>query len=189
MESMKTGIIASLLLFIGSLQLYAQRMAPGGIGVEAIVGSYSAEQPAGNFSVSLALTVNGPKGSYQLWGMEYSHRQAYYRSRAIPLEAYTFEGGYSLCLLSAGSKSIALNAALSGVVGYETFNRGTLQLPDGTGIRNEDGFIYGLGGRLSLEAFVSDHIVLVFQGRAKYFWATSGQALRPLVGAGLRYNF
>jgi hypothetical protein len=178
-----------LLIAACSMQVYAQRMAPGKVGLEAIAASYSHSQPAWNYSLSLALTINGRNGGYQLWGFEYSHRQGQYKGQAIPLEAYTLEGGYSLPLLSVAAKSISLNAALSGVVGYESYNGGVMQFSDGTQILNEQGFMYGFGGRLSLEVFLSDHIVLLVQGRAKYFWASSGEALRPSVGAGLRYNF
>ena len=109
--------------------------------------------------------------------------------RPVPFEAYTFEGGYSFRLLSDASKSLSLNAALSGVAGYQTVNRGNTLFADGTKLLNDEGFIYGLGGRLSVEAFLSDHLVLVLQGRTGYFWQTSGEALRSSAGAGLRYNF
>jgi hypothetical protein len=188
---MKRYLILVLLLIAGgsTTQLWAQRMAPGRIGLEAVVSTYSAAQPTDKYGLNVALTVNGRNGSYQIWGLGYSYRQAQYNGRAVPFEAYTFEGGYSFRLLSNASKSLSFNAALSGVAGYETVNRGDMLFADGTKLLNEEGFIYGLGGRLSVEAFLSDHLVLLLLGRAGYFWQTSGEALRPAAGAGLRYNF
>ena len=188
---MKGYLILLLLLIAGgsTTQLWAQRMAPGRIGLEAVVSTYSATQPSDNYGVNLALTVNGRNGSYQIWGLGYSYRQAQYNGRAVPFEAYTFEGGYSFRLLSNASKALSFNAALSGVAGYETVNRGGKLFPDGTKLLNKEGFIYGLGGRLSLEAFLCDHLVLLLQGRAGYFWQTSAASLRTSFGAGLRYNF
>jgi hypothetical protein len=188
---MKRYLILLLLLIAAgnTTQLWAQRMAPGRIGLEAVVSTYSAAQPTDNYGLNVALIVNGRNGSYQIWGLGYSYRQAHYSGRAVPFEAYTFEGGYSFRLLSNASKALSFNAALSGVAGYETVNRGDTLFADGTKLLNEEGFIYGLGGRLSVEAFLCDNIVLVFQGRAGYFWQTSGEALRPSAGAGLRYNF
>jgi hypothetical protein len=188
---MKRYLILVLLLIAGGIStpLWAQRMAPGRIGLEAVVSTYSAAQPTDNYGLNVALTVNGRNGSYQIWGLGYSYRQAQYNGRAVPFEAYTFEGGYSFRLLSNASKALSFNAALSGVAGYETVNRGDTLFADGTKLLNEEGFTYGLGGRLSVEAFLCDHLVLVLQGRAGYFWLTSGGALRPSAGAGLRYNF
>jgi len=188
---MKRYILIVLLLVAGSssTQLWAQRMAPGTIGVEVVVAAYSDQQPADNYAVNASLTISRRNGSYQLWGAGYSHRVTHYKENTVPFETYTLEGGYSFRLLSNAPKAISLNAALSGVGGYETVNRGTALFADGTKILNSEGLIYGLSGRVSLEAFLSDRFVLVLQGRAGYFWQTSGEALRPSAGAGLRYNF
>ncbi len=40
-------------------------------------------------------------------------------------------------------------------------------LYDGAKILSEDNFIYGAGGRLTFETYLSDRFVLVLQGRTK----------------------
>ena len=75
------------------------------------------------------------------------------------------------------------------MVGYETINRGETVLFDGAKILTEDNFIYGAGGRLSFETYLSDRFVLVLQGRTKVLWGTDMEKFRPSAGFGLRFNF
>jgi hypothetical protein len=99
------------------------------------------------------------------------------------------EGGYSFYLFADIRKNISLNAAITGLIGYETINRGNDILYDGAKILNEENFIYGAVGKLSLETYLSDHFVLLVQARAKVLWGASLEQLRPSTGIGLRYNF
>lgn len=89
------------------------------------------------------------------------------------------DGGYSHRLLGNVWKSINLNATLSGVIGYETFNRGKEMLDDGAEMLNKESFVYGAGGRLSLETYLSDRIVFLIQGRTKVLWNTSREQFHP----------
>lgn len=78
---------------------------------------------------------------------------------------------------------------VTGVVGYEVFNRNEPLLPNGAIIQNKDSFIYGGGLRLSLETYLGDHLVMLVQGRTKVVWGTSVERFRPSAGVGLRYIF
>jgi hypothetical protein len=71
--------------------------------------------------------------------------------------------------LGDARKNITLNFGITGVVGYESINRGETMLYDGAKILSEDNFIYGAGGRLTFETYLSDRFVLVLQGRTKVF--------------------
>jgi hypothetical protein len=186
---MKKYIYAIMLAVMSITAAEAQRMVPGQKGMEVNAGVLSAEQPSENYYLNIALTVNGKHGSYWLWAMEYTHEYADYKELRIPLETYTAEGGYSLQLLGDARKHITLNAALTAIAGYETINRGRDMLYDGSKILNEEHFLYGAGGRLSLETYLSDHFVFLIQGRAKALWGTSREQLRPSAGIGLRFNF
>lgn len=97
--------------------------------------------------------------------------------------------GYSLQLLGDVRKTITLNAGLTAVAGYETINHNKVTLYDGATILNKENFIYGAGGRLSLETYLSDRFVLLLQGRTKLMWGTDLKQFRPSAGAGLRFNF
>lgn len=185
---MKKYIYIVISLFMGITGLQAQRMIPGQKGLEVNTGTLSVEN-TGNFYLNMGLTIHGKNGNYQLWALEYTHEHSKYKTLKIPQETYTVEGGYSLYLLGDTRRNINLNAALTAIVGYETVNRGKNILYDGAKILNEEGFIYGLGSRLSLETYLSDRVIFLVQARTKVFWETSLKQLRPSAGLGLRYNF
>jgi hypothetical protein len=167
----------------------AQRMLPKQKGLEVNVGVLSNDKIDNDYYVIVGLTVNVKNGNYQLWALEYTRQYHQYKDFRIPQETYTAEGGYSFFLLGDTRKNINLNAALTGVFGYESINRGEELLYDGAKILSEDSFIYGVGGRLSFETYLSDHFVLLLQGGTNVFWGTDLEQLRPSAGAGLRFNF
>lgn len=185
---MKKYIYTLILLFTGITWVQAQRMIPGQKGLELNAGILSVEN-TGNYYLNMGLIINGKNGNYQLWALEYMHSYSKYKTLRIPQETYTAEGGYSLFLLGDVRKNITLNTALTGVVGYETVNRGRDILYDGAKILNKEGFVYGVGGRLSLETYLSDRLTFLIQGRIKVLWGTSLEQFRPSAGLGLRYNF
>lgn len=186
---MKKYIYAVTLVLTGIIMTHAQRMIPGQKGFEINAGSLSGESPWRNYYLSLGVTVNIKNGTYQLWALEYSRRYFKYKELRLPLETYTAEGGYSFFLLGDACRNIALNAALTAVLGYESINRGENLLQDGAKIISEDGFLYGAGGGLSFETYLSDHMVMLLEGRIKVLWGTGQEHFRPSAGIGLRYNF
>ncbi len=185
---MKKYIYMLMLLMIGTT-VHAQRMLPKQKGLEVNAGILSGDHIGNDYYLNIGMTINSKNGNYQLWGLEYTHQYHDYKTIRIPLETYTAEGGYSFFLLGDFGKNITLNAGISGVVGYEQVNRSKSLLDDGAKILNEDNFIYGLGGRLSLETYLSDWLVLLLQGRAKALWGTDLKQFRPSAGVGLRINF
>jgi hypothetical protein len=186
---MKKYLLTVLFVVASSIMVQAQRMLPKQKGVEINVGTLSRYDFDRNYYFSIGLTVNGRNGNYRLWSLEYTHQYSTYKELRIPQETYSMEGGYSFYLLGDTRKNISINAAISGLIGYETINCGNDILYDGAKILNEENFIYGAGGKLSLETYLSDHFVLLVQARAKILWGTSLEQLRPSTGIGLRYNF
>ena len=101
--------------------------------------------------------------------LEYTHQYHSYKDLRIPQETYTAESGYSLFHFGDARKNITLNAGITGVIGYESINRGETMLDDGAKIVSENNFIYGAGGRLTFETYLSDHFVLVLQGVQRFY--------------------
>lgn len=186
---MSKYIYALVLVVMSITAVQAQRMLPGQKGLEVNAGTFSSEHPARNYYLNIGLTVNGRSGNRWLCAVEYNHEYSSYKNLRIPLETYLAEGGYSLQLLGDAGKSVTFNAAFTLTGGYETINRGDELLYDGAIIKNQEGFVYGAGGRLSLETYLCDRIVLLVQGRARMLWGTSTDQLRPSAGLGLRFNF
>lgn len=181
-------MIAIMLAIAGITAVRAQRMLAGQKGLEINAGMLTREV-SDNYDLSLTLTVNGKQGNYWIWGGGYTHQLADYRDLQVPVEAYTGEVGYSLQLLSDARKFLTLNAGVTAVAGYETINRGKANLYDGATILDKDNVIYGAGGRLSLETYLSDRFVLLLQGRTKVLWGTDLKQFRPSAGIGIRFNF
>lgn len=186
---MKKYIYTMMFALIGITIAQAQRMLPKQKGLEVNVGTLSDDHPGRNYYLNIGMTVNGKNCNYQLWTLEYTYQYDEYKDLRLPKETYTAEGGYSFFLLGDSRKNFTLNAAITGVLGYESINRGEALLYDGAKILTEDNFIYGAGGRLSFETFLSDHFVLILQGRTKVLWGTDLEQFRPSAGVGLRFNF
>lgn len=186
---MKTYIYTVMLVLMGITMARAQRMLPKQKGLEINAGILSDDKIGNDYYLNIGLTINGKNGNYQLWALAYTHRYHPYKDLHIPQETYTAQGGYSFFLLGDARKNITLNAAITGVVGYESINRGEAVLYDGAKIVSGNNFIYGAGGRLSLETYLSDRFVLLLQGRAKVLWGTDLEQFRPSAGVGLRVNF
>lgn len=186
---MKTYIYTVLLVLVSITMARAQRMLPQQKGLEINAGILSNDKIGNDHYLNLGLTINGKNGNYQLWALEYTHQYHRYKVLSIPRETYTAEGGYSFFLLGDVRKNITLNAALMGVFGYERINRGEALLYDGAKIMSGNNFIYGAGGRLSLETYLSDRFVLLLHGRIKALWGTDLEQFRPSAGVGLRINF
>lgn len=178
-----------MLVLMGIIVAQSQRMLPKQKGLEVNAGVLSNDKIGNDYYLNAAMTVNGKNGNYQLWALEYTHQYHNYKNIGVPQETYTAEGGWSFFLLGDACKNITVNAAITGVLGYETVNGGEQLLYDGAKIVSEDNFIYGAGARLSLETYLSDHFVLLLQGRTKVLWGTDMKQFRPSAGVGLRFNF
>ena len=186
---MKKYIYTMMFALIGITVAQAQRMLPKQKGLEVNAGTLSDDHSSRNYYLNIGMTINGKNSNYQLWALEYTQQYDEYKDFRLPQETYTAEGGYSLFLLGDSCKNITLNAAITGVLGYEVINRGEALLYDGAKILTEDNFIYGAGGRLSFETYLSDHFVLILQARTKVLWGTDLEQFRPSAGLGLRINF
>tara|TARA_R110002033_G_scaffold14572_5_gene42391 strand:- start:204 stop:623 length:420 start_codon:yes stop_codon:yes gene_type:complete len=139
---MKKYIYTVMLVLMGITATQAQRMLPKQKGLEVSAGVLSNDKIGNDYYINLAMTVNSKNGNYQFWTLEYTHQYHSYKDLRIPKETYTAEGGYSLFLLGDARKNITLNTGISGVIGYETINRGEAMLDDGAKIVSEDNFIY-----------------------------------------------
>ncbi|SFW67280.1 conjugal transfer protein TraO [Chitinophaga sancti] len=186
---MKKYIYTVMLILVGITVAQAQRMLPKQRGLEISTGILSNDKIGNDYYISALMTVNRKNGNYQLWALEYTHQYHEYKDLRIPQETYCAEGGYSFFLLGDARKNITLNLGITGVVGYESINHGDTMLYDGSKILSEDNFIYGAGGRLTFETYLSDRFVLVLQGRTKVLWGTDLEQFRPSAGVGLRFNF
>lgn len=183
---MKKLIILILLVIINGM-ISAQRLLPRQKGIDITTGKLLFAN-SDNFFLNTGLVVHSKKGNYMLYALEYARQKVPYNIDQIAIETITAEIGYSFNLVADRKKSLMFNYTLSAVAGYESFNDGDHVLKDGSLLLNESSFIYGAGGRLSMEIYVSDRFVLIASGKTKLLWNSSRDIFRPSVSLGLRIN-
>jgi hypothetical protein len=180
-------ILILIWLIIMNHMISAQRLLPKQKGIEINTGKLLSEN-SNNYFLNAGLVVHSQKGNYMLYAMEYSKEMIPYRLKDIAVETYYAEAGYSILLIADYRKSLLLHATLSAIGGYESFNRGEQILFDGSSLNHESAFIYGAGGRLSFEVYLSDRLVMMASARTNLLWNTSRDFSRASVGIGLRIN-
>lgn len=124
-----------------------------------------------------------------MYSVEYQKQTTLYKNWEIPRENFFGEIGYNFRLLSDRKKLITLYAGLSAAGGYEVVNKGDSILMNGAVLKNRNQFVYGTGGKLSMEVYLSDRVVVLVQGRIRVLWGTDLEQFHPSSGIGLRFNF
>lgn len=182
---MKKYIYITLALF-AIATTYGQRLVPGQIGIELSAGCLPGYQALDNYYLTAGITRTTKSGNYLFLTAEYSSKAYTYNSRELPLERYLMEAGYSRALFGSLAKRLILYAGLSATGGYETINGGKSHLWDGASLPASGSVVYGAGGRISLEFYLTDWLILLGQARAKLLWNTDYDQLRPAAVLGIR---
>lgn len=185
---MKTLFYICLLALFPFTRLQAQRLLPFQKGIGVNIGVFSFHQANQNYFVSLDFTTNHKKGNYHFWTAEYQRRTASYKEISLPVETFLGGVGYSFHLLGLPSKRVNLNTSVDANGGYQLINRSNSLLNDGAEIKDESRFVYGAGGRLSVETYLTNSIIIYIQGKAQYLWGTKYNQFRPSAGIGIRIN-
>lgn len=181
------SILITIMIFYLSYNVYGQRMIPNQKSIEINSGLFI-KKDSESYFINTSLVIFSKKGNYMLYSLEYSKNSVPYKSIKIPVENYTAEVGYSFNILANRTKSFMVNTSLSAMGGYEYINQGEDLLYDGTKLLNESSFIYGMGAKLSLETYLSDHIAIIASTRARLLFKTSQDQLVSSIGIGLRIN-
>lgn len=102
---------------------------------------------------------------------------------------FLFNGGYSFYLWGDVMRNVNLNLGIGGLTGYEQVNRGSEVLEDGSMLNSTENFIYGVGGKLSLESYLTRHLVFLINGQLRFLKNSQQGQIHSLFGLGIRYNF
>jgi len=175
-------------LFLMSITTKAQRLIPKQKAIELNVGFLLNDSKSENYFINTTITNQSGKGNYSFFGFEYLNEKQNYKKVKIPIETFIAEAGYSFNLLSDRKKNLLFNFSLSATAGFESINKGNDLLFDGAKILSESNFVYGAGGRVSAEIYISDRIVLIPHIKAKALWNSSRELIRPSAGLGIRIN-
>lgn len=175
-------------LFLLSVTAKAQRLIPKQKAVEVNAGLLLNDFKNKNYFISTSLTIQSGKGNYSFIGLEYLRKSENYKTITMPIETYIAEAGYSFNLITDRKKNVLLNFSLSALAGFENINKGEKVLFDGAMILTDSSFVYGAGGKISVEVYVSDRLVLVPHIKTKVLWNISRDLFRPSAGFGIRIN-
>lgn len=186
MKKLLLLIVMTVLLTATS---HAQRLLPGQRGLQLYLGVPVSESKVfdnGNYIAGLSLTINHKQANHWLIGLEYSKKNFAYLTEQIPVETFTFEGGYMVNLFADARKNVLLNTGVTAVGGYEVINRSESLLYDGATLLDKDRFVYGGAYHLALDMFVTDNLILFIKGKCNVLWNSDVEMFRPQIGVGIR---
>lgn len=109
-----------------------------------------------------------------------------YREAMLPKEQFTAGAGYFVPIVRDRRDNFLVTAGLSGLLGYETVNRGGKRLYDGATLVSGNGFVYGGEIALRGEAYLCDRVALLLTLRERVTGGSSVARFHTLLGAGLR---
>lgn len=168
---------------------YAQQMIPKQKGFEISYSVFPGSPEKRNYIIAAGLVSYKKNGNY-LFGMgEYSRKYNEYRNYNIPIDIFLLNSGYSFYLWGDSMRNVNLNLGFSGLIGYEQINSGQSALYDGSALYSTENFIYGAAGKLSLESYLTEHLVFIVNGQLRFLQSSQLGVLQSLFGCGLRCNF
>lgn len=176
-----------------SLPSQAQRLIPKQRGVE-VVGSVpliKGEKLFGgdNFGVGISLTHYLKRENYTFVGVEYEQQNMSYRDYNVKLKDALLHLGYIHPVLSDRGKNVFLYGGISALGGYEQLNEDKKLLPDGATLLDRSRFVYGGAVHSSVEMFLTDRVLFLVKVQGRFLFGTDVHRFRPVVSAGLRFNF
>lgn len=172
-----------------SIETLAQQMIPQQKGFEISYSVYPNSPEKQNYNLGVGIISYTKNGNYLFGSAEYSRKYYQYAYYDIPIDTYLFNGGYSFYLWGDLMRNVNINFGIGGLVGYEQINRGDEMVYDGSVINTTDNFIYGANGKLSLESYLTDHLVFLVHGQLRYLQGSQLGQFHALFSFGLRFNF
>lgn len=172
-------------------ELSAQRCLPGQTGVQlggGACGGFLLRDGYGawSFHAELSVVRYVRKTRYWEFGVGYLRKDYPYREAMLPKEQFTAGAGYFVPIVHDRRDNFMAMTGVSGLLGYETVNRGEKRLYDGAALKNRNNFIYGGEITLSGEAYLCDRAVLLLMLRERIMGGSSVSCFHTLLGVGLR---
>lgn len=180
-------LLAAAGLLGPAAELSAQRCLPGQTGVQlggGACGGFLLRDKYGAWSFHAELSVVRYVRKTRYWefgagylpvsGSDAAQRAVYGRV------------GYFVPVARDRRDNFLVTAGLSGVLGYETVNRGGKRLYDGATLVSGNGFVYGGEIALRGEAYLCDRVALLLTLRERVTGGSSVARFHTLLGAGLR---
>ena len=195
-DIMKKIIILSVCAAVAmafSLPTQAQRLIPKQRGIE-VLGSIPLIKgeklfAGDNFGMGVSLTRYLSRENYTFVMGEYEQQNMPYRSYDVKLKDALLQVGYMHPVLSDRGKNVLLYGGISALGGYEQLNEDKRLLPDGATLLDRSRFVYGGAVHSSVEMFLTDRVLFLVKVQGRFLFGTDVHRFRPVVSAGLRFNF
>ncbi|WP_330746948.1 conjugal transfer protein TraO [Chryseobacterium sp. CP-77] len=181
--------LAIILTIALNSKTFAQQMIPGQTGIEFSYSVFPKSPEKQNYMLSTGLVSYSKNGNYFFGLAEYGRKYYKYTGCDIPIDSFLLSGGYSFYIWGDFMRNVNLNLGIGGFVGYEQVNRGNELLYDGSMLTATDNFIYGTNGKLSIESYLTEHLVFLVNGQLRFLKNSQMAQLSSLFGVGIRYNF
>ena len=120
---------------------------------------------------------------------EYEQQNMPYRSYNVKLKDALLQVGYMHPVLSDRGKNVFLYGGISALGGYEQLNEDKKLLPDGATLLDRSRFVYGGAVHGSVEVFLTDRVLFLVKAQGRFLFGSDVHHFRPVVSAGLRFNF
>ena len=176
------------MMIMGS-KIFAQQMIPKQIGIEFTYSVFPKSPEKQNYMLSTGFVSYSKNGNYFFGLAEYGRKYYKYTSGDIPIDSFLLSSGYSVSGWGDFMRNVNFNLGIGGLVGYEQINRGNELLYDGSKFDSTGNFIYGTNGKLSIESYLTEHLVFLVNGQLRFLKNSQMAQLRSLFGVGIRYNF
>ncbi|WDF45966.1 conjugal transfer protein TraO [Chryseobacterium sp. KACC 21268] len=186
---MKHLILGTAMLVLISIGSFAQQMIPQQKGFEISYSVFPKSPEKQNYALGAGFIYYTKNGNYLFGLADYSRKYYEYAHYDIPIDTFSFNGGYSFYVWGDLMRNVNVNLGIGGLVGCEQINRGTEILYDGSMLNSTSNFIYGVSGKLSLESYLTDHMVFLVNGQLRYLQNSQLGKFHSLFGFGIRYNF
>lgn len=181
--------LAVIFIITMSIETLAQQMIPNQKGFEISYSVFTQSPEKQNYALGAGVISYTKNGNY-LFGLgEYSRKYYEYAHYDILIDTFLFNGGYSLYVWGDLMRNVNINLGLGGLAGYEQINRGNEMIYDGSIINATENFIYGAGGKLSIESYLTEHLIFLVNGQIRYLQNSQLGEVQTLFGFGMRFNF
>lgn len=181
--------LAIVIIVILVTRTFAQQMIPGQKGFELTYSVFPESPEKQNYALGAGLISYARNGNYFFGLAEYSRKYYEYKEYDVPLDTFLFNGGYSFYVWGDSMRNVNFNLSVSALIGYEHVNRGQSIVYDGSILNNTENFVYGAAAKLSLESYLTEHLVFIVNGQLRFLQNGKLGVLQFLFGCGLRYNF
>lgn len=180
-------ILMALALLNGTV--HAQRLLPSQKGLE-LTGGIPIQKKGMFKDKGFTFSINGMqyiKGfHYYHFGVNFMQQEYRYDNWRLPMRDYLADGGFMCHLFSTPGKYFLIYAGAYATLGYEEANDGERWLPDGAYLNARNRFVYGGGIQLSLEGFITDHLVIFTRAKGHFLGGTDLDLFRPALNFGIR---